>query len=174
MLNRTIAFALGLVSLVVAPESRAQFTGQWTTVASACVPDEESTGKFVMEFGSFEFKLGATGSVDARCNVTNPDDDGINPGWGTMEVTLNDPDGAGAASQIVVYLRRVHKVTGATGDVHVFNSNLFAGGQGLRITNFNHAWDFANYAYNIAISVRRNGTLTPRIQRIRLLVTPAG
>jgi hypothetical protein len=174
MFSRTIAFAVGVASVVVAPESRAQSTGEWTTVTSACVPDEDSTGKFVMTFGSFEFKAGATGSIDARCNITNPDDEKTDPGWGTMELTLNDPDGAGAGSQIVVYLRRVHKSSGGSSDLQVFDSNLYPAGQALKIKNFNPSWDFATYAYYIAISVRRTGTLTPRIQRIRLLVTPAG
>jgi hypothetical protein len=85
-------------------------------------------------------------------------------------VTYNDPDGVGAGSQIVVYLRRVHRVTGLSTDVHVFNSNLYGAGQQLRMEDFNHVFDYVNYAYYIAISVRRNiYTLQPRIQRIKLV-----
>ena len=169
MFKRTIiTFALGVVSL-------AAQSSDWSTVAAACVPDEESIGRYAAELGSFEFRGANVGQVDARCSITNPRDNGFNPGWGLMEVTLNDPDGGGAGSQIVVYLRRVNKFTGASADIHVFNSNLFAAGQALRTTGFGHVFDFANYSYYIAFSVRRNGTtLAPRIQRVRLLIPAVG
>lgn len=178
MSNRVFAIALGLVSLASAPHAQAQFQGHWTTVASACVPDEESTGKFAMEQGTFQFLGVNTGSIDARCNVTNPADTGnltSNPDWDLVEVTYNDPDGAANGSQVVVYLRRVHRVTGVSTDVHVFNSNVYGAGQQLRVENFNHTFDFVNYAYYIAISVRRNVyNLNPRIQRVKLTHAPVG
>jgi hypothetical protein len=144
-------------------------------VASACVPDEESTGKFALEFGAFQFLGFNTGHVDGRCNVTNPADKTLSPGWSQMEVTYNDPDGAGGGAQIVVYLRRVHKVTGTSSDVTVFDSNLFGAGQQLRTKNFDHDFDFGTYAYYVAMSVRRNVTgHAPKIQRVALLVAPVG
>ncbi|HWB96627.1 MAG TPA: hypothetical protein VG672_08000 [Bryobacteraceae bacterium] len=169
-----IVFAIGLLGLIAAPRSFA-ITGDWTTVAAACVPDEESAGRYAAEFGAFQFRGANTGTVDARCNVTNPRDDTNNPGWGVMEVTYNDPDGAAAPAQVVVYLRRVHKVTGASSDIVVFNSNAFAAGQQLRSVGFHHAFNFTDYAYYIAFSVRRTvSSLAPKIQRVRLYIAPVG
>lgn len=170
----SIAFAIGLLGLVATPRSYGQAT-EWTTVTSACVPDEESTGKFALEFGSFQFLGANIGAIDERCNITNPRDGSNNPGWGVMDVTYNDPDGAAGGSQVVVYLRRIHKVTGASGDIAVFNSNLFAAGQQLRSLGFVHTFNFADYAYYLAISVRRTtSSLAPKIQRVRLYVAPVG
>jgi hypothetical protein len=169
-----MALLAGVIALSAIPRAHGQVVaGEWETVASACVPDEESAGKYAMEFASFQFLGSSTGSVDGRCNVTNPRDDTYDPHWGLMEVTYSDPDGASAGSQVVVYLRRVNKTTGSSSDIAVFNSNLFAAGQQLRTVSFTHTFNFADYGYYVALSVRRNSSsLAPKLQRVRLRLTP--
>src|SRR5690349_16576454 len=60
--------------------------GEWTTVASACVPDEASLGIYQFEQARFEFFGASTGQIVARCNITDPADMfGGNPAWGLMD-----------------------------------------------------------------------------------------
>src|SRR4051812_18045472 len=123
-----ILVALGFLSLG-GPSAHA-VDGEWTTVTSACIPDEASAGIYQLEQARFEFLGASTGQIVARCNITDPADfsEG-NPGWSRMDVTYDDPDGFFSNSRVRVQLRRVHETTGASSTIATFDSNLFGIGQ---------------------------------------------
>jgi hypothetical protein len=151
--------------------------GEWTTVAAACVPDEDSVGLYQFEQARFEFSGASTGQIVARCNITDPADLlGDNPSWGLMDVTYNDPDGFFNSSRVRVQLRRVHETTGASTTIATFDSNLFGIGQQLKTLNFNHAFNFVDYAYYLTIILDRTDATvgTTRIERVRLYTPPVG
>src|SRR5262245_3156727 len=143
---RLIATAAVMAGLMFTPQLRA---GEWVTVATACTPDETSAGRFQADFARFQFLGNNSGSIDARCNVTNPQDSGGNPGWGLMEVSYDDPDGTLSVSQVSVTLRRVDKFTGNSFLLATFDSNTQAAGQQVKTVAFNHAFNFVNNAYYV-------------------------
>jgi len=151
--------------------------GEWTTVASACVPDEDSVGIYQFEQARFEFSGASTDQIVARCNITDPADlSGGNPGWSRMDVTYNDPDGFFSNSRVRVQLRRVHETTGASSTIATFDSNLFGIGQQLQFLDFAHAFNFRDYAYYLTILLdRTNASVgTTRIERVRLWIPSVG
>jgi hypothetical protein len=166
-----------LCFLLFAGPSAHAANGEWTTVASACVPDEDSVGIYQFEQARFEFSGASTGEIVARCNITDPADlFGGNPSWNRMDVTYNDPDGSLNSSRVRVQLRRVHETTGASATIATFDSNLFGIGQQLETLSFVHAFNFVDYAYYLTIILdRTNATVgTTRIQRVRLYTGPVG
>ena len=170
-----ILVALGFLSLG-GPSAHA-VDGEWTTVASACIPDEASAGIYQFEQARFEFLGASTGQIVARCNITDQADfsEG-NTGWSRMDVTYDDPDGFFNNSRVRVQLRRVHETTGASSTIATFDSNLFGVGQQLQSLNFAHAFNFGDYAYYLTILLdRTNASVgTTRIERVRLYIPPVG
>lgn len=170
MYIRLIASAAVMAGLMLTPHLQA---GEWVAVATACTPDESAAGKFQADFGRFQFLGNNTGTIDARCNVTNPQDSGGTPAWGLLEITYDDPDGSGSESQVSVTLRRVDKFTGDSFLLASFDSNGQGPGQQVRTIAFNHNWNFVNNGYYVGFSVKRSNTSrVPRIQRVRLLFPP--
>ena len=53
--NRTVTIAMLTNLLFMVPQAHAA-DGEWTTVASACVPDESSNGLYNLEQARFEFR----------------------------------------------------------------------------------------------------------------------
>jgi hypothetical protein len=144
MLMRTI-FAALLVVCMFTPHAHAVH-GEWTTVASACVPDEAAVGMYSVDGAYFQFLGASTGTIVARCNVTDPADywNLDNPIWNYMDVTFNGPDGTAVDYQVSESLRRVHETTGSSSTIKTFTSNLFEAGQQLKSATFNHVFDFYN------------------------------
>jgi hypothetical protein len=165
MLIRT-TFAAMLAGLFMVAHVHAA-NGEWTTVASACVPAPSSIG-YVWQGASVSLPGPAT--VVLRCNVTAPADFGnfMEPVWNTIEVTYNDADGMANDSRVQVQLVRVGKATGATVLVGSFDSDDFAAGT-LNSENFVHPFDFVNCAYFLQLTLTRTpaGGAT-RIHRVRL------
>jgi hypothetical protein len=60
-----IIFAALLASLFLVPQVHAANV-QWTTVASACVPDESSAGRYVADGATVQFAAAQTG---APCSI---------------------------------------------------------------------------------------------------------
>lgn len=163
---------LAAVGLMISRPARA---GEWTTVATACVPDETTVGKFEFEFGRVMFMGANTGEIGFRCNVSNPQDLGGNPGWDRMEISYEDTDNFFSGAEVVVTLRRVDKFTGLSFELAKFSSNGKGLGQQLELEPFVHAFNFANNAYYVGISLKRtNNTQNPKIQRVRLFKAPPG
>ena len=165
-----IIFAALLATLFLVPQVHAA-NGQWTTVASTCVPDESSAGKYVADGATVQFAPAQTGEIVLRCNITAPADFGNNmePIWTNMDVTYGDSDGMAAGSRVLVILRRAG-IGGITASIAgaVFDSNLFAAGP-TNTDPFFHVFDFANTAYFLEIRLSRNAAnLDTRILRVRL------
>jgi hypothetical protein len=171
MFVKTIVLTTAVAGLMFTSQARAS---DWVAVATACVPDESSAGKYEFEFGRFGFLGNNTGEIALRCNVTSPEDLG-SPGWDRLEITYDDPDGFFSVSQVKVTLRRVDKFTGVSFELASFDSNGFVNGQQLKTIVINHNFNFANSGYYVGISAKRtNTTKAPKVQRVRLFVAPAG
>lgn len=163
--------ALSLLTLLASGEAHA--AGIWTHVASACAVDEASAAKYDVNAARFKVKTGQQpATVVARCNVTNPQDDGSDPWWNTLEVTYRDPDGTGAGSQVKALLYRVTNATGGVVLIGTFDSNAYAttGDYTARVLVGGAAdFDFDNYAYFVEIQVKRSDTANdPTISIVRL------
>jgi hypothetical protein len=135
----------------------------WSSAASACTPDEDTvTGGLYDVFynGTLLFKAGKTGSIKARCSVTNPIETGASPGWNLLTVGYLDPDGTGANYQVYAQLIAVKRDTGVITVVKSFYSDSFATTTPTShtVTFLGYAWDFANYAYYVGINVERAST----------------
>lgn len=165
--------ALSLLTLLASSEAHA--AGIWTHVASACEVDESSTAKYEMTAARFKFKSGQTGTIYARCNVTNPQDDGSDPWWNQLEVVYRDPDGIAAGSRVKALLYRVTNATGGVVLVGTFDSNTLAATGDNKgdapaggVSDFN----FTNYAYFVELQVTRSSTASdPTVSIVRLLET---
>jgi hypothetical protein len=146
--------------------------GEWTCVGSTFTPDETSpaavNGPAAFTFGRFHFFGAAVGTIEGRCNITNPLDNSVNPGWGHLEITHNDPDGMGAGTRVVIQLIEVNKFTGNTVVITTYDSNNFNQAI-LRVHAFNYNWNFANFAYYVNVQIsRQNMNMNPWLARVRL------
>ena len=147
--------------------------GEWTCVGSAFTLDESSLGSAAngptpATSARLQFLGNNVGTIEARCNITNPNDAGSNPGWGHLEMTLNDPDGMANPFGVVIELREVSKFTGNTVAFVIYDSSNFAQ-MILRNFAFNHAWNFVNNAYYVNITITRpNANMSPWLARVRL------
>ena len=169
-LNTAITIAL-FVILFTAPQAQAQ---EWTTAASPCVPDEDSTGSYNLEQARFEFLGAAVGQIVARCNITNPKDDVIPPPWNCMSITYDDPDGFFGQYRVRVQLRLARDTDGASQTVTTFDSNLVADSN-PEIHCFSHTFNFLRNAYYLTLILDRvNAMENPRIMRVRLFQDQEG
>jgi hypothetical protein len=155
-----------LSCLFIVPQAHAQ---EWTTAASACVPDEDSEGKYILEQARFEFLGAANGQIVARCNITNPLDDVISPAWNCMDITYDDPDGFFSQYRVRVQLRLVRDTDGASQTITTFDSNLVLDDNPERHC-FGHTFNFLRNAYYLTLILDRiDPQANPRIMRVRLL-----
>jgi hypothetical protein len=149
---------------------RAQIPNSISThVAATCTVDEDSVSKYQTLGPELRFRGVETGVVTARCNVTNPRDDGQNPQWGVMEVAFRDPDGPGR-NRVQVWLKRVTN-NGGIATLASFDSNVSVPPLG-RI-NFAHPFNFLGNAYYLEVKITRNGVTSfdnPSLILVRLTV----
>ena len=171
--RRTISAALALFGgLFLAPPGYAA-DGEWTTVASACVVDEDSLASASLEQARFEFLGAAVGQIVARCNITDPNDVG-GAVWNRMTITYDDPDGFFSQYRVRVQLRRARDTDGQSTTITTFDSNLVADSN-PEVHAFNHNFDFVRNAYYLTLILDRVDALQlPRIMRIRLWQAPPG
>lgn len=148
--------------------------GEWTCVGSTFTPDEASpataaaTGLTAMNMGRLLFNNANVGTIEARCNITNPNDAGANPGWGHLEITHLDPDGMGNATQVLIQLMEVNKATGNTAVITTYDSNNF-NAVVLNVHGFAYNWNFVNFAYYVNVKItRQNANMNPWLARVRL------
>jgi hypothetical protein len=122
---KTLRIPLAIAALSFALGSAAQ-AQVWTHAASACVPDESSSGLFEMNGTKFKLLLGAVGTVDARCNVTDPLDAGTSlNAWTGFQVTYLDPDGIGVNTRVQAFLYKVPNATATPVLIKNFDSNAY-------------------------------------------------
>jgi hypothetical protein len=167
--NRTVTIAMLTGLLFMVPQVQAA-DGEWTTVASACVPDESSDGLYNLEQARFEFRGASTGQIVARCNITDPHDwlNVSSPPWNCMDITYDDPDGSSNRYRVRVQLRGARDTDGASGTVTTFDSNVVVDSN-PETHCFDHAFDFYNNAYYLTLILdRANADANPRIMRVRL------
>lgn len=146
--------------------------GEWTCVGSTFTPDESSpaikVGPTAMTLAKVQFFNNIVGTIEARCNITNPNDAGANPGWGHLEITHLDPDGMGNASRVVIQLMEVNKATGVANVITTYNSDAFNAAI-LRVHNFAYNWNFVSFAYYVNVQItRQDAALIPWLARVRL------
>jgi hypothetical protein len=138
--------------LLVSTAAQAQ---TWSSAASVCQPGTDSAGLYTFSAAAFEFTGTKTGLIRTRCAVTNPLDLGV-PGWKTLVVGYQDPDGTGVNYQVNAQLNRVSKSTGTNYILAVFDSSSFAVTTATsRSISFTHTFDFTNFAYYVTLSVTR-------------------
>jgi hypothetical protein len=142
----------------------------WTSAGGACVIDEDSTTRAQMDGGRFKFQAGQVGTIYARCNVTNPRDNGADTVWNHLELAYNDPDGPLNASRVRAFLRRVSNATGGIWDMAIFDSNIEGcGGQCVGVVVFPWDFTFNTHAYYVQLEIRRdNANSDPSVSIVRL------
>src|SRR4030095_1785466 len=118
---RNYIAAVALASMFSAAQA-----GEWTCVGSAFTLDESSlasaaNGPTAVTSARLQFLGNNFGTIEARCNITNPNDAGANPGWGHFEITHNDPDGGANAFGVVVELVEVKQFTGTAVSFFAFH-----------------------------------------------------
>ena len=140
----------------------------WTTVPSACSPDEASTGRYDSHVSAFKHTPAATGQVVTRCNVVQLPDftGGLDQ---RLEVTYRDPDGLGTRSQVQADLIQA-RPDGSTLILAHFDSNRFTNTATATHTfGYHHAFDFSRNAYYVDVRVTRSTTsLAPSVSTVRL------
>jgi hypothetical protein len=174
MLIRNVLAAIVLASSVV-PQAHAA-NGEWTTVASACVPDESSDGRYALEQARFEFRGASTGEIVARCNITDPHDwlNLSSPTWSCMQITYDDPDGFLSQYRVRVQLRRAQATDGASQTITTFDSNVVADSN-PEPHCFDHNFNFFDNAYYLTLILNRSAAqANPRLMRVRLLFGQPG
>jgi hypothetical protein len=167
---RTLA-AASLLSLLAIGDARAQ--SLWTHVASACAVDNGSAAQYDANAARFKVATGVAlpATVVARCNVTNPQDNGLDLNWNWLEVAYRDPDGTGTGSQVRALLYRVSNATGGISLLATFDSNAFAAvGDNTAGVLVGGTLDFLHYAYYVEIQVKRSDVANdPTVSIVRLL-----
>jgi hypothetical protein len=162
-----------LATLIVIPSAHAA-PAEWTTAASACVPDESSEDRYNLEQARFEFRAANIGQIVARCNITNPLDslppEPFNPLWNCMLITYDDPDGFFAQYRVQVQLRLTRDTNGASTTITTFDSNLVADSNPEpHCFKGRHNFNFLRNAYYLTLILdRENAEAMPRIMRVRL------
>ncbi|MEW6367846.1 MAG: hypothetical protein AB1714_24720 [Acidobacteriota bacterium] len=158
------------MALAIPATALAQLGPYWTHIGAACVVDELDVNDYEVAYEEIYFKAGVTGSIQARCNVTNPDDQGDNPVWDRLGVTFKDPDATGTGARIQAVLKKVTRSTGTSSTVATFDSNRFAGtGWQFQATGVSHTWDFWNYYYYVDIVLSRtSSSLDVRLSGVML------
>jgi len=168
-----LLIGLALVFLPAAGEAQV-----WTHTAHTCVVDEvHSSGKAITFTDSL--RVQRAGTVRARCNVTNPMDDGQSPNWGVLDVVYTDPPPAASNERITAVLWRIDNDGGVGLPIAVFNSDSFpqAAAAQMQSVEFSHVFDFSEAAYFVEITLTEHGvgfTGTPRRKVFLVRLRPIG
>lgn len=128
----------------------------WTAVASTGAIEDTSLGTYYAASSSLAFRAGATGTVGALYNVTNPKDSG-SPAWTTMEFTAKNPGGSPATfAQAVLY--RVPRGTASGASSVCIAIAPVSGPATTTPCWLSSAMDFANYRYFVRVLLGRDST----------------
>ncbi|HEY7042993.1 MAG TPA: hypothetical protein VH419_04925 [Nocardioidaceae bacterium] len=141
----------------------------WTSVPSACSPDEASTGRYDAHVSAFKHANGATGQLVTRCNVVNLPEFGLGDSQ-RLQAVYRDTDGVGTGQQVLVDLIQA-RPDGSTVILARLNSNSFSGSQAsqTRSVGYTHNFDFEHNAYYVEVRVTRSSTsTTPAASTVRL------
>lgn len=142
----------------------------WSATASTCQVDDGYPIVFDVSGGTLSFAGGNSGTIHARCNVTNPVDTG-KPTWIGLRVGYRDPDGVNSSTRVYATLYQVDRSTGNLTALTSFDSNSYTDSGATQHTKlfFGIAFDFSKYAYYIDVSLTRSaGFTTPQVWSLRL------
>lgn len=131
----------------------------WTTVGASGLIDNDDLKLYSTDTSSglLVFASGATGELNVKYNIAGTDGSGANG----MRVRFRDN---GAASRIVLELKRYSFNNGVTSTLATFDSNLYPVSTtswrtvGFCIPNGGFTYDFDNYAYFINAKLTRSNT----------------
>lgn len=150
----------------------------WTHVASACVVHDGSTAIAHTSTSRLLHAANQTGTIYARCNVTNPEDNGGDTEWDRLEVVYTDNDGCLSDNPgVTAILWRVNNINGGIREIATLESKDFCevGPQRQRVS-FSHTFNFTAYSYYVELQVRRNVAAGPNsvvnVAVVRLLEAP--
>lgn len=128
----------------------------WSTVGAAGTIDNDDLNLYSIDTttGLLVFAPGTTGVLNVKYNVT-----GGNEISGSNALLVRFRDN-GAASRIVLQLKRYSLINGVTSTVATLDSNNFSANSAWQTQQvcFLHAFDFENHAYFINAELTRNST----------------
>lgn len=148
--------ALGLAALLAVSSSAGAQV--WTAVASTGAIEDASLGNYFAGAASLAFRSGATGTVGANFNVTNPKDTSSSPSWTTLEFTARNPGGSPATfAQAVLY--RVPRGSGSVAGSLCIALAPATGAISTTTCTFSSSLvDFTNYYYFVRVLLSRDST----------------
>ena len=147
--------ALGLAALLAVSSSAGAQV--WTAVASTGAIEDASLGNYFAGGASLAFRSGATGTVGAGYNVTNPLDTSASPSWTTLELTGRNAGGSAATFANATLYRVPKGGTTASGVCTVVAPAT--GATSTTTCTFSSALiDFANYNYFVRVILGRDST----------------
>lgn len=146
--------ALGLAALLAVSSSAGAQV--WTAVASTGAIEDTSLANYFAGGASLAFRSGATGTVGAGYNVTNPLTSG-SPSWTTLELTGRNAGGSPATFANATLYRVPKNGTTASGVCTVLAPAT--GATSTTTCTFSSALiDFANYNYFVRVILGRDST----------------
>lgn len=153
---RKLIGVLGLAALLaVSSQASAQM---WTAVASTGAVEDSSLATYYAASSSLAFRAGATGTVAANYNVTNPKDVG-NPAWTTMEFTARNPGGSPATFAQAILYRAPRGTSSSASSVCIAIAPV-AIVSTTTCTFSSSMIDFNNYRYFVRVLLGRDSTAT--------------
>lgn len=152
---RKLIVGLGFAALLtVSSNAGAQV---WTAVASTGAIEDTSTGTYFAGGSSLAFRAGATGTVGANYNVTNPNDTSGSPSWTTFELTARNAGGSAATFANATLYRVPRTGSGASGVCTIVAPAT--GATSTTTCTFSSSLiDFANYNYFVRVILGRDST----------------
>lgn len=154
MLRKMIG-ALGFAALLaLSSQASAQM---WTAVASTGAIEDGSQNTYYASSSSLAFRAGATGTVAANYNVTNPKDTSGSPSWTTMEFTARNPVGSPSTSAQAILYRAPRGTNSAASSVCIASAPV-ATVSTTTCTFSSSMIDFNNYRYFVRVVLGRDST----------------
>ncbi|HKH44875.1 MAG TPA: hypothetical protein VKM72_09465 [Thermoanaerobaculia bacterium] len=154
---RKLICALGFLALLaISSNASAQM---WTAVASTGAIEDTAIGNYYAGSSSLAFRAGATGTVGANYNVTNPKDTG-NPAWTTMEFTAKNPGGSPATFAQAILYRAPRGTASGASSVCIAIAPVSASATTTTCTFSSSMIDFNNYRYFVRVLLGRDSTST--------------
>jgi hypothetical protein len=145
---------IGLMGmLAVASSADAQM---WSAVASTGTFEDTSLGTYWIGASSLAFRSGATGTVGAYFNVTNPTSG--SPSWTTFEFTARNPGGSAATYAQAILYRVPRSSSSGASSVCIASAPATGATSTTTCTFSSSLIDFANYYYFVRVVLGRDST----------------
>jgi len=153
---RKLIGVLGFAAmLAVSSSAGAQM---WVAVASTGAIEDTSIGNYFAGSSSLAFRSGATGTVAANYNVTNPKDTPGSPAWTTMEFTAKNPGGSPATFAQAILYRAPRGTASGASSVCIAIAPAGPSATTTTCTFASSMIDFDNYRYFVRVVLGRDST----------------